>query len=654
MSEERSSNLKRFSGDDDDAGKALKKWKAWALARMITVKDLSKEQRGPWLFTLLDGRALEACEHLTLEDLNKDGGDKTIWTLLEDRFPEKEVHDQMGEALGEVFALAAQDGEAMKEWTARVRETFEKCQRKAKVDFPVEARGWIALHCAGLSEEQKAIVKAKTQGKLDLETVSAGIRSCFPTYRAGGSKSRRATSVFIAEENDNAPEDDETNDFPDVEAFLADFGQTVNEEDPLSEGDVAEALAVSWKERRAEIGKLQKSRKFGAADQARRSFRIEVEELKRRTRCRRCGKLGHWQKECRSKLPPSSKGSGKSSGKGAGSDSSSLLDNRAAETLLAQPENVEEEIYFVGAAEEALAASLISSPGYGVVDSGCGKTLIGEETLRDMETLLGGRQVTKTFQRNSFRFGNGEAEDSTTSACIPVAINGKIGRINAAIIRGKAPLLLGRPTLEKLCMTVDFAKGEAQILDQDSRVPLERNSAGQLLLRLVDFPVSQARTGAAPAIAESFAVQQDSKESPKSEFPNIPQKVGIGPPTIQANKRITRQILNQWKKQDRVQHQRDSQIIVAELFSPPRFKTEAERLGFKGLSFDLLQGWDLTNADTQKEVDRLLERAAPDLLVVCPPCKHWGGWFHLNSSRMTPLERAKLVQQARAQARFAA
>ena len=67
MSEERSSNLQRFSGDDDDAGKALKKWKAWVLARMITVKDLSKEQRGPWLFTLLDGRALEACEHLTLE-----------------------------------------------------------------------------------------------------------------------------------------------------------------------------------------------------------------------------------------------------------------------------------------------------------------------------------------------------------------------------------------------------------------------------------------------------------------------------------------------------------------------------------------------------------------------------------------------------------
>ena len=55
----------------------------------------------------------------------------------------------MGEVLGEVFALAAKDGESMKDWTSRVTETFERCRRKAKVDFPTEARGWISLHCAG-------------------------------------------------------------------------------------------------------------------------------------------------------------------------------------------------------------------------------------------------------------------------------------------------------------------------------------------------------------------------------------------------------------------------------------------------------------------------------------------------------------------------
>ena len=61
----------------------------------------------------------------------------------------------------------------MKEWTGHRRTAWT---------FP-EGRGWIALHCAGLTEEQKAIVKAKTQGKMDLDSVSAGVRSCFPTLK---------------------------------------------------------------------------------------------------------------------------------------------------------------------------------------------------------------------------------------------------------------------------------------------------------------------------------------------------------------------------------------------------------------------------------------------------------------------------------------
>ena len=297
-------SLKRFSGEDDDAGKMLKRWKAWALAKMLTVKDLQKTQRGPWLFTLLDGKALEACEHLELEALAKEDGDQQVWTLLEQRFPEKEAHDQMGEALGEVFGLAAKDSESMKDWTSRVQETFSRCRRKANVDFPTQARGWIMLHCAGLTEEQKAIVKAKTQGSLDMDTVSAGIRSCFPTFRASSVKARKPTSVMLAEEAADQGASDEVADseFDDVEAFLAEhnLNQDVLEE-TVSETEAAEALAISWKERRSEINRLNKSRQFSAADSSRRSFRVEVAELKRRTKCRKCGRVGHWARECRAR-----------------------------------------------------------------------------------------------------------------------------------------------------------------------------------------------------------------------------------------------------------------------------------------------------------------------------------------------------------------
>ena len=196
--DDREKGIKRFDGSDEDSGRQLRRWKAWTQAKMATMKDLSSKQAGPWLFTLLDGKALDAVEHLTLEDMSKEGGAQQIFDLLSARFPEKEKHDQMGEALGEVFGLA-RESESVQQWTARVKEVFEKCRRKADVDFPSQAQGWIMLNCAGLSEEQKAIVKAKAQGNLNVDQISAAFRSCFPLYKAN-SKARRPVSTMLVED----------------------------------------------------------------------------------------------------------------------------------------------------------------------------------------------------------------------------------------------------------------------------------------------------------------------------------------------------------------------------------------------------------------------------------------------------------------------
>ena len=110
--------------------------------------------------------------------------------------------------------------------------------------------------------------------------------------KASASRTKRPTVVLLADDEiepanvDQAPES-----FEDVEAFLADHSQAVGgSEEVFSE--VAEALAVSCKERRSEINRLNKSRQFSSTDSSRRSFRIEAEELNKRTRRRRCGKIG--------------------------------------------------------------------------------------------------------------------------------------------------------------------------------------------------------------------------------------------------------------------------------------------------------------------------------------------------------------------------
>ena len=479
-------HFKRFNGEDDDAGKQLKKWKAWAEAKMATQKDFTAAQRGPWIYTLLDGKALEAVEHLSLEDLMKEDAAKNVWRLLQERFPEKESEDQMGEVLGEVFGLAAKEGESMQQWAARVQEVFQRCKRKADVEFPTAAQGWIALNCAGLTEEQRAIVKAKAQGRLELPMVTAALRSCFPQYRATAKAKKPMATLAVEmdgptpEEGDREIDDDQ---FADVEAFLADHQRDEGFAEAVEEEEAAEALAASWKERRQEISRFKQSRQFGAASGARKSFRIEIEELKKRTRCRRCGRIGHWAKECRSSVA-----GGKASGKADGTASSSS-GKPHAEVNFVQAEQYSDdpEIHFVGAAEsmnyEVLGTGLVSSPGFGVVDSGCGRTLIGESTLQCFTDMLREKTARKPEiypSASSFRFGNGTTELSDRAVRLPVGIGGKLGLVDAAIIGDQAPLLLGRPTLARLKVILDFAQNQMRFLDGAEVVSTHQNKAGKL------------------------------------------------------------------------------------------------------------------------------------------------------------------------------
>eukprot|EP00435_Cladocopium_sp_Y103_P008629 s763_g2.t1 len=511
---------KRFSGAALD-GKELRKWRLWCEAKMASQKDMESKQRGPWVFTLLDGLALETVEHLTIDTLTKENGDKEIWKLLEERFPDKLQHDLLAECLKEV-----------------------------SVDFPAEARGWVALNCSGLSADQRAIVTAKSGGDLKFETVVSSLRSCFPDYVAN-SKSKKVSPVMVVAHHDEVEDEPQPvmdgSDavvFEEVEAFLSEHGIQHTEVEPgeFDEIETAEILAATWKERRTEIAKLQRSRNFRQAVKVQQQFKEDVSEVKKR------------------------------SSKGSGSSDKSLTASGAAMVIEKEPKS------------EDLAASA------------------SEEVLLE----------------NLFAFGNNKEELTQFVAELPIGINGKI------------------------------------------------NSAGQFVIDIMDFPTSGSGSHETLMISNDEFIKYDPVQNPVNvtEYvvPNIPhechgecheheheQEIEIFTgETKSLTRREQRCVMSRhtsWSKGH-------SKCAVAELFSPPRFALAAQERGADGLSFDIKHGWNLIDKKVQHEVSGLLESKRPELLVLCPECKHWGGWYRLNQHKLPMWEQIHKKQVAEKQALF--
>ena len=119
-------------------------------------------------------------------------------------------------------------------------------------------------------------------------------------------------------------------------------------------------------------------------------------------------------------------------------------------------------------------------------------------------------------------------------------------------------------------------------------------------------------------------------------------------------RQLQSQVRKSQKQPPHPEKQSKSKIMVIEVFSPPRFKTECEQVGLQARNIDLVTGQDLTKKRTRDELEEDIRRSPPDLLALCPPCTDEGGWFHLNSTKWDRLVYAQRVARSRSFIRFCA
>ena len=99
--------------------------------------------------------------------------------------------------------------------------------------------------------------------------------------------------------------------------------------------------------------------------------------------------------------------------------------------------------------------------GKGVIDTGCSRFLIGQNTLEKWEQMLTRRwglstQRIQLAKAMTFRFGLDETLETRTLAMLPVGVAGVSGVLRVFLVPGRAPLVVASKQSPHLLLPLEF------------------------------------------------------------------------------------------------------------------------------------------------------------------------------------------------------
>ena len=266
--------------------------------------ELEPKKRGVRLLRSLTGVARSVADTLDFEDIACEKGvDNLVQALRRHFAPHLEV------SLPRAFERAVYGAlrgakESMQEYLIRCERNFHLLE-KEDLKLPPTAVGYVMYRQASLTEGQELKFATWSGGKYDSATVISCLRKLdkvIPEHRT------KSSTAFVqeGEEDDEATYLMEPEDAFDEDEYI--FLDEIEQGQVMEEEDVQLALAT-YQEIRKAINAQQKGRQFyngkggGRGSSGFKTFfkgkqKVRVEELKLRTRCGRCGQVGHWAKEC--------------------------------------------------------------------------------------------------------------------------------------------------------------------------------------------------------------------------------------------------------------------------------------------------------------------------------------------------------------------
>ena len=536
--------------------------------------SLSENRRGPALIRHLSGRAKDLVEGLEVEDVAVAGGVELILQTL--RELETEPEQRIEARADEFFTLQRKHGEGFSEFLGRADLTRTHLRRE-DASFDCGESFWClyVLRRAGLSASQRAQVLTLTAGTYTKEPLYRALRTLGPLFLKEKNTSHDARPVqeesvkrrrWYSSNVADAEEDESWDQDAEAHAADAQFEEEPHEEEadeepyaPEELDDIEYEAFQAFQTAKDQLSKIKSARgyfkpkpdkgkskgkgkgKFKGKDREK-----SLADLKKDSYCRTCGQQGHWSGDAAC----SGKGKGKDkdvSGvyfvdvAGQKTDELPFQHVQSPSSSFASKNNYNrsnQDQYYAAymlddccaqrCPHDAFSADAHNDVpvGHGIADTGCQRVVCGEGWLNPHLDHLRANcgvkedQIIWRPERRRFRFGNDKYETSYWSCEFPVCIYGRIGVIRTSVVPGSTTLLISRPTLKAMGVTLDIGNDTISVasIDVKPRAVLMSRS-GHYLLPLCDLYVPTSAELGCPTVAAPEVTVFASEQVPSIQPP---------------------------------------------------------------------------------------------------------------------------------------
>eukprot|EP00435_Cladocopium_sp_Y103_P019395 s2098_g4.t1 len=377
---------------------------------------------------------------------------------------------------------------------------------------------------ASLTEAQDQRLLTWCDGKYDKASIVKALRKLDKVIREKSGKSSYFNEdAEVPEEEAYMFDDDDDENY----VFVADgdLDQVFTEEEMMAALASYKEVRESLREQRNNRGYYPKGKGYGGkmSMKGKGKNRVHVEQLKLRTRCWRCGALGHISRECSAPVPEKNKGSVGTSSNGPSSTASQksgffviadaeggqgksvfpvwhepdvseshwwlrqFVEERRRNEACSSDRHVQSERAYKSALTEGFCG-ITTRSAHGVVDTAAEGGLVGSKALERLSAELAAHGLTcKWTPKKSSAKGVGGQAKVLGVVLIPLGIGGLNGVLEATVVEGDVPLLLPVRMMKQLRAIVDFSKGIFCISNESIEVPMFDLPSGHVTIEIMNF-----------------------------------------------------------------------------------------------------------------------------------------------------------------------